>query len=345
MIPYLIALTCFLVGIVILVIAPRNLVDNFLFLAGFIMLFFAILNDPTFNNHPLFQHVFYWLDHYVRLLAPLFTMIFGIGMVSYALKVYRVEKSKLQLAIGLLLAALLVGGTVFQYMASFFYAPFSHQEVVTVFQFAMAYFVLAFVNYLVVTLRLTLLEDEGQQDFVVILGEQLSKEGKPSGVLESRLDMAIDYIERQQFQYQTVPRIIVSGTSTGAESHVSEARIMADYLVDHGVPPEMIMLEDQARNTHENFIYAKGIMQANTKQLKTAKAVFVTSSYHLYRSQLYANMEGLYQMSGVGAQAMMMERLLNWVREFVAIIFMHRKLHLAVSCLMIGLGIINFVHF
>ena len=58
MIPYLIALTCFLVGIVILVIAPRNLVDNFLFLAGFIMLFFAILNDPTFNNHPFFQHVF-----------------------------------------------------------------------------------------------------------------------------------------------------------------------------------------------------------------------------------------------------------------------------------------------
>ena len=56
-------------------------------------------------------------------------------------------------------------------------------------------------------------------------------------------------------------------------------------------------------------------------------------------------MEGLYQMSGVGAQAMMMERLLNWVREFVAIIFMHRKLHLAVSCLMIALGIINFVHF
>lgn len=41
MIPYLIALTCFLVGIVILVIAPRNLVDNFLFLAGFIILFFA----------------------------------------------------------------------------------------------------------------------------------------------------------------------------------------------------------------------------------------------------------------------------------------------------------------
>ena len=32
-------------------------------------------------------------------------------------------------------------------------------------------------------------------------------------------------------------------------------------------------------------------------------------------------------------------------REFVAIIFMHRKLHLAVSCLMVGLGVINFVHF
>lgn len=345
MIPYLIALTCFLVGIVILVIAPRNLVDNFLFLAGFIILFFAILNDPTFNNHPFFQHVFYWLDRYVRLLAPLFTMIFGIGMISYALKVYRIEKSKLQLTVGLLLAAVLIGGTVFQYVASFFYSTLFHQEVVRVFQFAMAYFVLAFVNYLVVTLRLTLLEDESQQDFVVILGEQLSKDGKPSSVLESRLDMAVDYIERQQFQFQSVPRIIVSGTSTGAESQVSEARIMADYLVDHGVPPEMILLEDQAHNTHENFIYAKGIMQANVKQLKTTKAVFVTSSYHLYRSQLYANMEGLYQISGVGAQATMMERILNWVREFVAIIFMHRKLHLAVSCLMIGLGVINFVHF
>lgn len=345
MIPYLIALTCFLVGIVILVIAPRNLIDNILFLAGFIFLFFAILNDPTFNNHPVFQHIFYWLDRYVRLLAPLLTMIFGLGMISYALKIYQIEKSKLQLTVGLLLAAVLIAGTVFQYLATFTYADLFPQEVVRVFQFAMTYFVLAFINYLVVTLRLTLLEDEGQQDFMVVLGEQLSKDGKPSATLESRLDMAVDYIERQQFHFQTLPKIIVSGTSTGAESELSEARIMADYLVDRGVPPEMILLEDQARNTHENFIYAKGIMQANTKQLKTTKAVFVTSSYHLYRSQLYANMEGLYQMSGVGAQATMIERLLNWVREYVAIIFMHRKLHLAVTCLMIGLGVINSVHF
>src|SRR5699024_1588640 len=147
-----------------------------------------------------------------------------------ALKVYRVEKSKLQLTVGLLLAAVLIGGTVFQYVASFFYSTLFHQEVVRVFQFAMAYFVLAFVNYLVVTLRWTMWEGEGEQYFLERWGEELSKSGGPSGVLESRLDMAVDYIERQQFQFQSVPRIIVSGTSTGAGSQVSEARIMADYF-------------------------------------------------------------------------------------------------------------------
>lgn len=345
MIPYLAALICFLAGTLIFFIAPRNLVDNFLFLAGFIVLFFAILNDPTFHNHPFLQHVFYWLDRGVRLIGPLFTMIFGVGMISYAWKVYKVEQSKIQLVVGLLLAVLLISGTVVQYIASFFFDSLLHQDIVRVFQFAMTYFVLAFINYLVVTLRLTLLEDETKQDFVIVLGEQLSKDGKPSKVLENRLDMAMDYIERQQFHFFEVPKVIVSGTSTGSESAISEAKIMADYLIKRGVPEKKILIEDKARNTHENFIYAKDIMQENFKQIKTAKGVFVTSSYHLYRSQLYANMEGLYQISGVGAQTDLLERLLNWVREFVAILFMHRKLHLAVACLMIGLGIINFVHF
>jgi len=345
MIAYLAALVLFLIAILMFFIAPRNLIDNFLFLAGFIILFIAVLNDPNFNHHPVFQHVFYWLDRTVRLIAPLFTLIFGIGMISYALKVYSVERSKLQLVVGLILASVLIAGTVLQYIATFLLGGFFHQEIVRIFQFAMTYFVFAFINYMVVTLRLTLLEDEGKQDFVLILGEQLSKHGKPSKVLVNRLDMALDYIGRQQFHYQQVPKIIVSGTSTGTHSDISEAKIMAKYLVDHGVPEEAILMECQAANTHENFIYAKKIIKANTKQIQTVKAVFVTSSYHLYRSQLYANMEGLYQMSGVGARADFPERLLNWVREFVAILFMHRKLHLAVSILMIGLGVINYVHF
>lgn len=345
MVLYLVASLFFLVAIVMLFIAPRNLIDNILFIIGFIILFFAVLNDPSINNLAILQEAFYWLERGVRLIAPLLSLIFGFWMLPYAIKIYQVEKSKLQLTIGISLALLLLGGTVFQYVMTFVLDSFYYRDFIRIFQFAMAYFVLSFINYLVLTLRLTLLEDESKQDFVVVLGEKLTKDGAPSKVLENRLEMAVSYLNRQQFNYHHMPLVIVSGADTATDSDVSEARKMADYLINQGIPEEYILIEDQARNTHENFIYAKELMQAHSRHLETSKAVFVTSSYHLYRSQLYANMENLYQMSGVGAQTSFSERVINWVREFVAIIFMHRKLHLAISLLMIALGVINYVHF
>lgn len=341
---YLITAVLYLIALLIFILAPRNLWDNFIAIMATVILFFAVLQDETFANNHFVQLVFYGFNQITNYVSPLLSAIFGIGMQVQALRIYRIEQSRLQLFIGQLLGILLIVMAFFHYYFNFFVKIEEDQTWIRIPEFIMVYFVLLFINYLVITLRLTILENEDKQDYIIILGEQGGVDGLPSPSLKERLDFAITYIDRQRFLYGHMPNIIVSGGMTRPDLP-SEAEIMADYLISHGVEINYIIKEDRAMNTHQNFIYSKKILQSHHRILETVAAVFVTSSYHLYRSQLYANMEGLYQISGIGSPSPIVDRVFGLVREYIAIIFMHRKLHLGMGFLMVALGIINYVHF
>src|SRR5699024_11638986 len=57
---------------------------------------------------------------------------------------------------------------------------------------------------------------------------------------------------------------------------------MRDYIVEHNIPNERILLETKSKNTVENIIYSKEIM--NIYRLKTS--VLVSNSFHLRRMML-----------------------------------------------------------
>ena len=89
---------------------------------------------------------------------------------------------------------------------------------------------------------------------MVILGCRVMPEGHPSILLQDRLDTALDYWEEHQ------DITIVTSGGQGSNEPVSEARCMADYLMDGGVPEDQILLEDQSHNTKENFLYSKELL-------------------------------------------------------------------------------------
>lgn len=74
---------------------------------------------------------------------------------------------------------------------------------------------------------------------------------------------------------------ILSGaaSSTTLADH-SEARSLARQLVLWGIPPSRLILEEQARNTHENALYSKQI----AIERGFAKVLIITSAYHMPRS-------------------------------------------------------------
>ena len=87
-------------------------------------------------------------------------------------------------------------------------------------------------------------------DYIIVLGAQMKPAG-PSVVLKFRLDAAYEYLIENE---NTV--CVVSG-GQGANEPCTEAQGMYDYLVEKGIAPERILMEDKAR--HAGFENACGI--------------------------------------------------------------------------------------
>lgn len=114
---------------------------------------------------------------------------------------------------------------------------------------------------------------------VVILGAGVNGT-TPSLSLQVRLEAALDYIQDKP----DIP-IVVTG-SKGPGEDISEARCMADWLVDHGVSEDRIWLEEQADNTEENICFSSELLAARGVDVTDNIAV-VSADYHLYRASLY----------------------------------------------------------
>jgi uncharacterized SAM-binding protein YcdF (DUF218 family) len=74
---------------------------------------------------------------------------------------------------------------------------------------------------------------------------------------------------------------ILSGAAMDKSlTNYSEARTLARQLVLWGISPTRLILEEQARNTHENALYSKQI----AIERGFAKVLIITSAFHMHRS-------------------------------------------------------------
>ena len=118
----------------------------------------------------------------------------------------------------------------------------------------------------------------GQPRTMIVLGCQVKPWG-PSVLLRDRLDKALAYL--QEHPQVTV---IVSG-GQGPDEPVSEAQCMRDYLVEHGIAPERIHMEDVSHNTHENLTNSAALMEELGLEEKDG-VVLVSNGFHLTRARM-----------------------------------------------------------
>lgn len=119
-------------------------------------------------------------------------------------------------------------------------------------------------------------------DYVIVLGAGINGE-MPSRTLSDRLDRAVDYMN----EYPECVAI-VSG-SQGADEDITEALAMERYLIGRGIQKERIIKEEMARNTHENMIFSREIIE----ELGGGKVAVISSDYHIYRARRLAENAGL----------------------------------------------------
>lgn len=166
-------------------------------------------------------------------------------------------------------------------------------------------------------------------DFVVVLGCGLIGD-RVSPLLASRLDAGIRVWGTDRTA-GTPPRIIVSG-GQGPDEPVAEARAMADYLVERGVPAESILQEDRSRTTEQNLRFSDAIMR---ERRPGYRCLIVTNSYHALRAALLARKTGV---SGhvLGAPTAAYYWPSATIREFAAVFVQRRVVNFG-ACVALAL--------
>lgn len=109
-------------------------------------------------------------------------------------------------------------------------------------------------------------------DAIVVLGAA-QWDGKPSPVLQARLDHAFDL-----YTAGLAPKIIVTG-GVGVGDSYSEGEVARQYLLRKGVPAAAVLTENQGRTSYQSMEGATVLMQRNGWH----SALLVSDPFHMYR--------------------------------------------------------------
>lgn len=122
-------------------------------------------------------------------------------------------------------------------------------------------------------------EVDDEADCILILGAGIKKDGTPSDMLRDRLMRGIEL-----YNNGAAPIILVSGDNSRTD--YDEVGTMENFLIENGVPADVIVKDHAGFSTYESLYRAKQIFCAE-------KIIIVTQKYHLYRSLFVAEKLGL----------------------------------------------------
>ena len=121
---------------------------------------------------------------------------------------------------------------------------------------------------------------DGAADAIVVLGGGVNPDGSLPPVARRRVERAVELVEGG-----IAPRIILSGRCGLSVTHapVTEAAAMAAHAASFGVPPDALLLEEDAKDTLGNayFTWARFLEPNGWTSIRV-----VTSDFHLSRAAL-----------------------------------------------------------
>lgn len=152
-------------------------------------------------------------------------------------------------------------------------------------------------------------------DYILVLGAGLKEGTMPTEILRNRLDVAVECIEKNNNSY-----IVVSG-GQGEDEDIPEANAMSEYLQDKGVSKEKIIIEDQSRNTNQNFKFSKEkIEEHSNKSLDKVNVIIVTTDFHAFRSSILAKKNGYVNFDNNSSSTVWYLIPITYTREAFAIV-------------------------
>lgn len=209
--------------------------------------------------------------------------------------------------------------------------------------FVLTYFSLMFLNFLTISLIYQLNRPKYSQDFIIVLGAGLLNGQTVTPLLAQRIDCALNFYTKQKERTNTPPKIIFSG-GQGPDEKLPEAVAMKNYALELGYPVEDLLIEDQSTTTFENMKFSKAII--DKLKPEHAQVIFTSNNYHIFRGGVYARLNHL-KADGLGSKTALYYLPTAFLREFIAMIALHRKSHFifvgSAICVYLLLAFVTFI--
>lgn len=172
------------------------------------------------------------------------------------------------------------------------------------------------------------------KDFVIILGSKINSDGSLPPLLKCRADKAIEF-GNKQYQDTKKKIIYIPSGGKGRNEVMPEAEAIKKYLLEKGIKEKQIIVEDKSTSTIENMRFSKSKIDTINKD---AKISFATTNYHVFRSGVIANNQGI-ECEGMGSKTKWYFYTNALIREFIANLVQERKSHIFLL-LMINLSLL-----
>ena len=133
---------------------------------------------------------------------------------------------------------------------------------------------------------------------MIVLGFQLNTDGSMKDELIERLTVAKTCTEKYPNSL-----IVCSGGGTASENpDATEAGEMAKWLIENGVDPQRVIVEDRSLTTAQNAIYTYRILAEQYPQVK--QLAIISSDYHIATGTLLFGAEATLQAEEAGKETM-----------------------------------------
>ena len=161
------------------------------------------------------------------------------------------------------------------------------------------------------------------KDFVIILGCKVKNDGSLTPILKGRVDKALEFAKEQK-EKNGKDMIFVASGGKGEDESISEAEAMKKYLLDNSINEKNIIVENKSINTFQNMKFSKEKIDRINKD---GKIIFSTTNYHVFRSGVIANNEGI-DCEGMGSKTKWYFYTNALIREFIANLFSQKWRHI-----------------
>lgn len=261
-----------------------------------------LVNPFEYNMINAYQTINGASTRFMTVTMPL-AFAFALTVIISNIVLLLHEKLRIQSMVGLLVGLALIAGQAIGWILVM--QDFSGSEtegrirdtLINVYATFFVYFECMLVGSVTCGIRASRFQPEMDRDFIIILGCWFRKDGSLPPLLKGRVDRAVDFWRKQKETTGKEAILIPSG-GQGKDEPMPEAAAMRQYLLTQQIPEERIVAECESANTFQNMRNSRMILENINPEGKT---LFATTSYHVFRSGIWAAQAGL-TAEGIGSE-------------------------------------------